>query len=59
LKTRLAFSPCRRATAATEAPGARASTTILLRSSRLLVRRRSPAPSCAAIRCPPQIQVDT
>jgi transposase len=28
-------------------------------SSRLLVRRRSPAPSCAAIRCPPQIQVDT
>src|SRR3984957_18853442 len=49
LKTRLAFSPCRRATAATEAPGARASSTILLRSSRLLVRRRSPAPSRAAI----------
>ena len=31
LKARLAFSPCRRATAATEAPGARASPTILLR----------------------------
>jgi len=40
---RLAFRPCRRATAATEMPGASASSTILLRSSRLLVRRRSPA----------------
>ena len=50
LKMRLAFSPCRRATAATEAPEARASSPIRLRSSRLLVvRRRSPASSFAAI----------
>jgi hypothetical protein len=42
LKERLAFSPRRRATAATEAPCARASSTILLRSSRFLVRRSSP-----------------
>src|SRR5579864_6435604 len=49
LKMRLAFSPCRRATAATEAPEARASSTIRLRSSRLLVvRRRSPASLRAA-----------
>jgi hypothetical protein len=43
----LAFSPCRRATAATETPGARASSTILLRSSRLLFDAASqlrPAP---------------
>src|SRR5579872_2981042 len=50
LKMRLAFSPCRRATAATETPEARASSTIRLRSSRLLVvRRRSPVSSFAAI----------
>ena len=55
LNTRLAFNPCRRATAATDTPGASASSTIRLRSSRLRVCRRASTPTCAAIRCPHQI----
>jgi len=39
LKIRLAFNPCRRATAATDAPGDNASATIRCRSSRLHLRR--------------------
>jgi hypothetical protein len=52
LKTRLAFNPCRRATAATDSPGASASATIRCRSSRLHVRRVPPF-FAADIWCPP------
>jgi hypothetical protein len=61
LKTRLAFSPWRRATRATDAPAESASSTILRRSSTLQVRRgaRSKADfNFAAIWCPPKYQVD-
>jgi len=57
LNRRFAFTPCRRATSDTDAPGARASSRINPFSSRLQRRRVNPVDTGhSSIRCPPNFR---